>query len=69
MPDPNGIREVIVGTGGEELYSTPSRSTLQAGNATTFGILQVVLHPTGYDALFRPVAGETFTDFFSGSCH
>ena len=68
VPDPNGIREVIIGTGGEELYSTPTRSTLQAGDATTFGVLELVLHPTGYDALFRPVVGQKFTDYFSGSC-
>jgi hypothetical protein len=68
--DPNGIREVIVGTGGDDLMATlGTRSTLQVANATTFGVLQLVLHPAGYDAVFLPIAGGTFTDSFSGSCH
>lgn len=69
VSDQNGIREVIVGTGGEELYTVGTRSTLEVGDSSAFGVLELVLHPTGYDALFRPVAGKKFTDYFSGSCH
>jgi len=68
--DPNGVREVVVGTGGEELFGTlGARSTLEAEDNTSFGVLQLVLHPDGYDAQFIPAAGGNFSDSFSGSCH
>jgi hypothetical protein len=68
--DPNGVREVVAGTGGEELFSIlGSRPTLEAANNTTFGLVQLVLHPNGYDAQFVATAGGGFTDTFSGSCH
>jgi hypothetical protein len=67
---PNGIREFVVGTGGEELgafFTTqPNR---EAGDATTFGVLKLTLHSTSYDWQFVPVAGQTYTDSGSASCH
>jgi hypothetical protein len=75
--DPNGnadsakgIREFIVGTGGEShggFNTTAANSEVR--NSTTFGVLKLTLHPTGYDWQFIPIAGQTFTDSGSGSCH
>ena len=59
----NGIREFVVGTGGAALdaFSTIAPNS-QARNNTTFGVLKLTLHPTGYDWAFTPGAGGTFTD-------
>jgi len=67
----NGIREFVVGTGGEEhtLLSVPDANS-QVMNNDTFGILKLTLHPNGYDWNFVPeTGGGTFTDSGSGSCH
>jgi hypothetical protein len=69
--DPNaGIREFVVGTGGRSLegFVTVAPNS-EVRNATTFGILRLTLHPSGYDWAFVPAAGGTFTDRGSGSCH
>src|SRR5438128_474819 len=65
-----GIREIIAGTGGDERFGvgTPLPNT-QAQNASTFGVLKLTLYSTGYDWQFIPIAGQTFTDAGSGSCH
>ncbi len=68
--DANGIRAFVVGTGGKSLTSlrTPP-STVEASNSSTNGILQLTLKPNGYDWVFVPVAGKTFTDSGSTACH
>jgi hypothetical protein len=65
-----GIVEVVVGTGGAELYGfgTPDTNSL-VRNASTNGVLEMTLHPGSYDFEFRPVAGSSFTDAGSGDCH
>jgi hypothetical protein len=68
--DPNGIRQFVVGTGGKNLYSmgtTPA--TVEAASASAFGLLKLTLRPDGYDWAFIPVAGESYTDSGSGTCH
>jgi hypothetical protein len=66
----DGVREVIVGTGGGELTAiTRTHPLLEASQGHTFGVLRLDLTSTGYDASFVPVAGKTWTDSFSGSCH
>jgi Fibronectin type III domain/Calcineurin-like phosphoesterase len=69
-PDPNGIREFVAGTGGQEhmAFVNPSRNS-QIFNNNTFGVLKLTLHPTSYDWQFVPQAGGTFTDSGTGSCH
>jgi len=66
----NGIREFIVGTGGE---SHVSFGTIQPNsefrNSDTFGVLELTLHPTSYDWQFVPQAGKTLTDSGSTACH
>ncbi|WP_157740377.1 hypothetical protein [Micromonospora auratinigra] len=41
----------------------------QVKNGTTFGALKLTLSSNGYTWQFLPVAGGTFTDSGSGSCH
>ena len=64
-----GLREIIVGTGGASLYTfgTPL-ATSQVRNNTTYGVLKITLHETSYDWQFVPVAGSTFTDTGSTNC-
>ena len=69
-PDPNGIREFVVGTGGQEHMGLFNQSrNSQVFNGTTFGVLKLSLHPASYDWQFVPQAGATFTDSGTGSCH
>jgi hypothetical protein len=75
--DPNGradaalgIREFVVGTGGRRLYPFGwRRSNSEVRNDDTLGVLQLTLRPTSYDWSFVPVAGESFRDDGSDSCH
>ena len=70
QPDPLGLREIVVGTGGGPLYPFgPARPTSEIRNNTTYGVLKVTLRPDGYDWQFVPVEGSAFTDSGSGECH
>lgn len=65
-----GIREFIVGTGGIGSYALSSIHANSAIRQTgTYGVLQLTLHAASYDWQFIPVAGKTFTDSGSGTCH
>jgi peptidoglycan/xylan/chitin deacetylase (PgdA/CDA1 family) len=69
-PDPaHGIREFIVGTGGQGL-DTPGAAgaTTEVLNATTHGVMRMTLHGTSYDWKFVPDEG-TFTDAGTATCH
>jgi IPT/TIG domain/Fibronectin type III domain/Calcineurin-like phosphoesterase len=68
--DAAGIREFVVGTGGASHgypFGTPLANS-QVRNDSTWGVLKLTLHATGYDWQFVPVAGSTFTDSGSDSC-
>ena len=67
----HGIREFVVGTGGDDhgSFSGTLEPNSEVRNNDTFGVLKLALHPTGYDWSFVPVAGGTFTDTGSGTCH
>jgi lipopolysaccharide/colanic/teichoic acid biosynthesis glycosyltransferase/PKD repeat protein len=71
VADPaHGIRQFVAGTGGESLFgfgSTAKNSEVR--NDVTFGVLRFHLFPNGFDWKFIPIAGETFTDAGSGTCH
>jgi len=71
VADPaRGVREFVVGTGGEGLSSFGTAlPTSEARNETAFGVLKLTLGASGYAWEFLPVAGETFTDSGNGSCH
>jgi hypothetical protein len=70
--DVNGIRQFIVGTGGES-YVQPSgvravNSQVLNWGQNAFGVLKMTLHPGSYDWAFVPVTG-TFSDSGSTECH
>jgi hypothetical protein len=65
-----GIRQFVVGTGGKSHYGLGSPPpNVEKFNGDTIGILRLTLRATGYDWKFVPVAGKTFTDTGSASCH
>ncbi len=69
--DPTGgIREFVVGTGGAGLYSfaTPLPNS-EVRDDATFGVLKLTLSDGSYAWEFIPIAGDTFTDSGSGTCH
>lgn len=65
-----GIREFVVGTGGNGHYDfrTPL-ATSRVRDNTTFGVLKLTLHPTSYDWAFVPESGRSFHDSGSTRCH
>jgi len=65
-----GIRAWVVGTGGSSHYGFGAiQPNSQVRNADTYGVLALTLRADGYDWRFLPVAGKTFTDSGSGTCH
>jgi hypothetical protein len=76
--DPNGvvdnvrgIREFIIGTGGEgnsskEIVPLPNSEARYGG--TTFGVIKLTLDPGSYSWEYMPAKG-TFTDVGTGACH
>src|SRR3989440_9685769 len=66
-----GIREFVVGTGGEGLDGT---NTLIIPNSEAringvYGVLQLTLYDGSYAWQFVPVAGQTTSDVGSGTCY
>ena len=65
-----GIREIVVGTGGAGLRPFATiRPNSQVRNANTWGVLKLTLTADNYSWQFVPVAGKTFTDSGTTSCH
>jgi len=65
-----GIRTIIAGMGGEsggDLTNIFPLSEEREGH--TFGVLKLTLRSTSYDWQFIPVAGSTYTDSGTGTCH
>jgi Calcineurin-like phosphoesterase len=66
----NGMVEFVVGTGGRSRYGF---SKILATSAThdnaTYGVLQLTLHPSGYDWEFVSATGTRFADSGSADCH
>ena len=68
--DARGIRQFTVGTGGKSLSSfgsTQPNSEVRSNEA--FGVLRLTLGSGSYSWSFLPVAGETFTDSGTATCH
>lgn len=65
-----GIREFVVGTGGNGLRPivTPLANS-EARNDTDFGVLDLTLRADGYAWDFVPIAGQDYDDAGSASCH
>ena len=71
LADPHrGIREFVVGTGGESAYKFRTiRANSEVRETGTFGALFLTLGATGYEWTFTSAAGKAFTDSGSGTCH
>ncbi len=71
VADPlRGIRRFTVGTGGAPLRNIAQvAANSEARSDETHGVLRLSLYPTSYEWEFVPVAGKTFTDAGSASCH
>lgn len=70
--DPSrGIREFVVGTGGNGHYPLVPRldGSREAGDDQTHGVLMLTLSRYGYGWRFIPIRGLTFTDSGFGFCH
>jgi acid phosphatase type 7 len=72
--DPNGnvdnargIREFIVGTGGEDHGGLNGQTNVQA-TANAFAVLELTLHPASYDWKLVSTSGGVF-DSGSAACH
>jgi hypothetical protein len=66
----NGIRQFTVGTGGRGLdpWGRIKRNS-EARNNVAHGVLRLTLGAGTYAWEFKPVAGRTFSDTGTGSCH
>lgn len=66
----DGLRQVIVGTGGRPPYPiSGTHSLLEVAQGTTWGVLALDLTAAGYAGTFVPVAGQTWTDAFAANCN
>jgi exopolysaccharide biosynthesis protein len=65
-----GIREFVVGTGGAGLYSlTTLKANSEVFKTGVHGIIKFTLLDGSYTWKFVPVAGSTWTDSGTGTCH
>jgi acid phosphatase type 7 len=69
-PSSTGVQEFVVGTGGKNHYGFGTAPAIsgEVRDATAFGILKLVLHPTSYSWQFLPAPSYTFTDSGSAAC-
>jgi hypothetical protein len=68
-PDPEGMVQFVVGTGGRSLYGFDAiRPTSAAHDNSTFGVLRLALGFGSYQWEFIPVAGGSYTDHGRASC-
>jgi len=67
-PSPNGIRQIIAGTGGARLYDFQMIKPGSENRASVWGVLKLVLSPVLYQWEFIPIQGETFRDFGKSKC-
>jgi hypothetical protein len=65
----NGIREIIVGTGGRDSqgFGTVAANSVVRKNQI-YGVLKLTLKPAGYDWQFVPDPATPFADSGSGTC-
>ena len=64
-----GIREFVAGTGGAAHYSVSRIANMETSSGDTFGVLKLTLGSGTYSWEFIPVAGKTYHDTGSGTCH
>ncbi|MFC9254678.1 metallophosphoesterase [Amycolatopsis thailandensis] len=68
--DVNGVRQLLIGTGGRGYYNfdQSSAAVQEVGNTNTFGVSRLTLTASDYRSDFVPVSGRTFTDTTTGKC-
>ena len=65
-----GMREFVVGTGGQGLSTLGSANpNSEVRIPNTYGVLRLALNSAGYSWQFVPVAGSTSTDIGQADCH
>ena len=70
VDEATGIREFNAGTGGESaMLPTVAIHPNSEVRSDAFGVLKLTLKADSYDWAFVPVAGASFSDSGSGSCH
>lgn len=68
--DARGIRQFIVGTGGDGTKApTQYIAPLSEVRSDAHGVLKLALYPDRYEWEFLPIPGYDFTDTGSGTCH
>ncbi len=68
--DARGLVQIVVGTGGRVLRSFDTvRANSLVRDSDTWGVIRLTLSAGSYAFDFIPVAGQTFSDSGSGSCH
>lgn len=71
VPDPNGIRQFVVGTGGRDhqAFAIGPMAGEVVRNGDTFGVAVFTLRSRGYSWRFVREPGKTFTDSGTATCH
>ncbi len=64
-----GIRQFVAGTGGEYTYRFGPPVANSEVRARVHGVFKLTLSSGSYTWQFIPVAGQTFSDSGSGTCH
>ncbi|MGE0551127.1 MAG: metallophosphoesterase [Kofleriaceae bacterium] len=70
--DPSrGITQIIVGTGGRELrdFEGSKPAITEVRNGETYGVLHLRLYDDRAEYAFKPIAGSSFTDSGTVTCH
>lgn len=63
LPDPSGIRQIVVGTGGAKLYEFVHIKPGSEVRGMSWGVLKLTLQTESYTWEFVPVPGSSFRDF------
>jgi hypothetical protein len=70
LDNTNGIVEFVVGSGGKDHYAFGTiKANSLVRNNTAWGVLKLTLASGSWSFDFVPVAGQTFTDSGTGTCH
>lgn len=67
-PDPRGIRQFVVGTGGGDPYQIVRNTSGSEARGGAWGVLKLTLAGNSYSWEFIPVAGASFRDSGTDTC-
>jgi hypothetical protein len=66
----NGVRQIVVGTGGASHHALGTTAPgSEVRNADTYGVLALTLRSNSYEWQFLPEPGRSFTDAGGDVCH